>query len=358
MSSIFKSLSGPSLFVALIAVAGCGGDEGGKGFTPDPDGGSGGKRDAGTGSGGEGEGDGGKGSGGKGSGGKGVGGKGSGGGANGGTDGGSTGGVDGGATGGTDGGTPTDGGCEGGDCGKPILTDCEEGAECASGNCVGGVCCAVACDSPGQCEKAENTVCLNGTTCQYGKQLDETDCDDDDGCTSKSSCFNGKCEPVTPLNCDDNDACNTDSCEDGVCVHVDLVPAVDCNDGNPCTNDSCNPLIGCRHSNKANNAVCDDNDSDPCTVDRCQTGVCVSTAKDCTTFDGDCTLGVCSGGDCSAEPRNANRACDEDLDACDKTRATRPAGATTPVPASAATTLAVSRRTSRAARPARAAPAA
>jgi hypothetical protein len=90
--------------------------------------------------------------------------------------------------------------------------------------------------------------------------------------------------------------------------------ATACDDGNPCTTDACDPALGCTHTDN-NAAAC--TDGNPCTVDKCQAGVCVSTPKDCSNLDGQCTKGVCVNGTCQSQPANANGTCTQNLDACD-----------------------------------------
>ena len=196
---------------------------------------------------------------------------------------------------------------------------CTAGTDCAKGNCVGGACCEVACNSPALCEKVEGTACVNGTTCRYGKLDDDTPCDDGDGCTN-TSCFDGACtvDPNNPgKDCSDGNACTTDTCTagTGACVHTPIVVATACNDNNPCTNDICTPSVGCQHTDN-NTASCSDGNA--CTNDKCQGGTCVGTAKVCPSTD--CTTGSCnSSGNCVSTPKNVNGACDDGLNACSAT---------------------------------------
>ena len=221
-------------------------------------------------------------------------------------------------TGGTtgSGGTATTGGTtgSGGTTGKqPNGNDCGTGTDCTSGNCVGGACCALPCNTPGVCEKQDGTVCVNGTTCNYGKAADNSACDDGDACTT-NSCFEGSCVVNSNKDCSDTSACTTDSCDSttGACSHV----TISCDDNNPCTKDNCDATLGCQHSDD-NTQKC--TDGDPCTVDACTGGVCVSTAMDCSGKTDDCNVGVCSGGTCAAQPTNNNGACADGLTACDAT---------------------------------------
>jgi len=83
---------------------------------------------------------------------------------------------------------------------------CTADGDCLWGNCVEGVCCNAACDSPctscrqpgreGYCEPADN-----GTACPDG-----------DLCNGDEVCILGRCVPGTPLDCADQDPCTSDVC--------------------------------------------------------------------------------------------------------------------------------------------------
>jgi hypothetical protein len=272
--------------------------------------------------------------GGKSSGGAGNGGTGNGGTGNGGTGNGGTSGAGGAATGGAGnggaagtGGTPDAGSCplgvgSGGQCLNSNGQVCTADGECASGHCVGGSCCQVACAAPGACQTLAGTSCQAGTTCVYGKQADTTACDDGDACTT-TACFNGACLVNANKDCSDADQCTTDTCAPatGACSHTAL-PASTCDDNNPCTTDSCNGTAGCQHT--PNTATC--TDGNPCTNDICGGGICVSTAKDCSSLTNACNTGVCNAGTCEAQPINLNGACPAP-GACDAGGACNAAGA-------------------------------
>ena len=194
---------------------------------------------------------------------------------------------------------------------------CMTNSDCATGNCVGGTCCAVACTTPGTCEKLEGVTCPGGTACRYLKAADETVCEDGNLCTN-DVCFQGACVFKSNKDCTDNNQCTTDTCtpSTGACVHEPLNVPVACDDGNACTSDTCSPTAGCQHSDN-NAGMCTDNNA--CTDDVCSAGVCVSTPKNCSSLNNDCNVGVCVGGACQAQPSNIDGACDEGLAACDTT---------------------------------------
>ena len=194
---------------------------------------------------------------------------------------------------------------------------CSTNSDCSTGYCVGGVCCATACTTPGTCEKLDGVTCPGGTACKYLKAADDTVCDDGNACTN-NVCFQGSCVFKSNKDCNDNNQCTTDTCtpSTGACVHEPINVPVTCDDGNPCTNDTCSPTLGCQHSDN-NAATCTDNNA--CTDDVCQAGVCVSTPKNCSSLNNDCNVGTCVNGACQAQPTNVNGSCDEGLVACDAT---------------------------------------
>jgi hypothetical protein len=173
-----------------------------------------------------------------------------------------------------------DGFCAGAD-GKA----CADGIDCENGNCEGGICCAVSCGEPGECQVADAAKCsADGKSCIYPRAEDGATCDDGKGCTKDGTCKEGKCQESTePTNC---------------------------NDGNPCTDDSCEEPNGCRNVN--NTATCDDGTS--CTSeDKCSAGQCKGAEKDCSESADVCNVGACDreSGECVKEPRTTSAACDD-----------------------------------------------
>lgn len=170
---------------------------------------------------------------------------------------------------------------------------CEDNIDCAKRHCVGGICCAQACDSPeAECLTVEGATCADGKTCKYPVAKDGADCDDADACTLGSKCQAGKCQKGTE-------------------------PKV-CDDKNPCTDDSCDTVIGCKTVN--NTAACDDGDK--CTQnDTCKNGSCsVHTLHDCSTENDACNLGACKpeDGSCIKKPKADGLACN-DANSCTTT---------------------------------------
>lgn len=201
---------------------------------------------------------------------------------------------------------------------KPNGQACTAGTQCTSGNCVGSVCCAVACNTPGLCQQLTGTQCVttpSGTTCDYGSAPDESDCDDGDPCTTVTKCKLGVCEVRTPKDCNDKNPCTDDACNSaGTCTHT----TTNCDDKNPCTTDTCG-ANGCVHSDATTPTPAGGcNDNNPCTTDSCSGGLCVHAPKDCSLLDDDCNKGVCNtSGVCAAQPANASGPCAMSLTSCD-----------------------------------------
>jgi hypothetical protein len=144
--------------------------------------------------------------------------------------------------------------------------------------------------------------------------------------------------------CDDGNACTTDTCNAGVCGHVNNNLA--CNDGNACTqtdtcqngvcvggnNVACQPLDGCHTAGvcnpqngacsqplKANGTACNDNNG--CTQnDVCNAGVCSGSALACQPLDGCHSAGACNPmtGQCS-NPLKADGSACSDNNSCTQT---------------------------------------
>ena len=126
-------------------------------------------------------------------------------------------------------------------------------------------------------------ICSSATDPNGWSSQDGASCDDGDACTVVDTCAGGACEgsvPLTcggggecegstcipevgcvvlPLNgglCDDGDACtSTSTCEDGSCLGVD---PVDCTDDDPCTTEECDSTLGCLYPAAASGTPWDD----------------------------------------------------------------------------------------------------
>jgi len=250
-------------------------------------------------------------------------------------------------------GTPCDDGvpctvdttCQGGAC-QGTAKDCSAlDSPCTVGVCdaATGACVTAPANDNGPC--SDGDACTVGDVCQggscvgspsgtcldacYGK-ADLASCDDGNPCTVDDRCSGGVCLG-TPKDCSAFDsACTQGVCDglSGVCVAAPANTGTACDDGEPCTTgDTCSAGVctgatdpscvtgdGC--AGAADGTPCDD--SDPCTVSTvCVAGACVGSQRDCSAYDGDCTVGACDSqsGQCYGAATNDGAVCD-DLDTC------------------------------------------
>ncbi|MBI3249188.1 MAG: DUF4215 domain-containing protein [Deltaproteobacteria bacterium] len=213
---------------------------------------------------------------------------------------------------------------EGTPCGNGTVDtgeDCDEGAangtttSCCAANCTLQPNTTVCRTAAGDCDVAEHcpgssptcpsdTFQPPGTLCGSS---DATSCDAPDTCNSSGACV----DRVDPngTQCVDGDACTVgDACTSGACSGP--TPA-NCNDGNTCTDDGCTSPSGCIHV--PNTEPC--NDGLFCTVgDSCSGGACSgASARDCSSFDGQCRTGVCDElhDRCEGAPLPDHTSCDD-----------------------------------------------
>ena len=137
-------------------------------------------------------------------------------------------------------------------------------------------------------------------------------------CRQAGTCnpLNGQCEyenePDLTACASDNVPCTVDQCVAGVCTHT----VRDCSSFNgPCTDGICNSISGaCESVAKTNNTVC--TDGNPCTLsDTCQGGVCASgPLRDCSASSfGECVVGACNpvSGNCVSQNRPGGTPCSD-----------------------------------------------
>ncbi|HXJ23079.1 MAG TPA: cellulose binding domain-containing protein [Polyangia bacterium] len=227
--------------------------------------------------------------------------------------------------------------CVSGSCGlKPIGASCGASADCNSGFCAQGVCCATACT--GTCKSC--AIAQSAGTCINvpAGQDPLTQCDDQGAstclqnglCDGKGACQNyasgtscgsstctagtvtpvgkcdgaGTCTPGTPQ------SCNAYACGDtGVCNSA-CSGDTDCATGYFCIGGSC--------AKKSTGATCSA-DSD-CGTGHCAQGVCCKTA--CT---GDCMSCALAGNNGTCSPIPADQ---DPFDQCDDQGSVRPCGTT------------------------------
>jgi hypothetical protein len=219
---------------------------------------------------------------------------------------------------------------------KPVGTTCNDGMLCtygdacnANGACAGTtvVCmsddtatrecdgtstCKVtpkpgaACDDGNPCtrgdvRKMDGTCAGTPYTCDVGPCMTASTCDGQGGCVPTAKADGTACDA-------DNSKCTPhDRCQGGVCVR----------DPNPvtCVKRDCN-TVACN----ATTGNCDyaPTTGDACGVTgcfsagTCNAGVCSGTPKDCSSFDGPCTTGICDArtGGCAAEYKSNGTTCD------------------------------------------------
>jgi cysteine-rich repeat protein len=201
--------------------------------------------------------------------------------------------------------------------GYPDVALCDDGLTCTIDTC--------------------NTL-LDGGTCQSVLAPDGSPCDDGVDCTV-DACIDGECVSIP-----DDDACNDgDPCSDSTCSAIegclDLPTTATCNDGLFCTVDDLCSDFACTGSPR----VC--NDGLACTADECsdELGACIhhpvdsacdngvhcdgaercdpdegclpGEGVDCSSFDGECTTGICdeSAAGCVAIPIREGLPCDDGL---------------------------------------------
>ena len=160
--------------------------------------------------------------------------------------------------------------------------------------------------------------CSNGW-CQHDRIesccLVDADCGESSCYTSFCDVFQNTCRSRPKMNgssCVDNNACTINNiCNSGVCEGKTLTCAVE----NQCRTGFCQNGVGCVYKNKPNGFSC--NDNNPCTSeDECYNGLCaVGYGTDCTSKDGQCTLGACdvTTGHCMAMAYNEGNPCDDGL---------------------------------------------
>lgn len=183
--------------------------------------------------------------------------------------------------------------CSGGNCQakKPLGRVCSLGTECASGNCVNGVCCGSAscpacqaCNlgTPGTCNtKAAGTAdsaCVS-TDCNSGTCNGMGSCSKaGDGvmCGTNRFCRLGACGACTPnQSCQPNNSCKngTTSCATGTMICSETT--------NKAANTPCGPPQSCANGVRISASVCSESGTCPVPVMTTCTYGCNSAGTDC-----------------------------------------------------------------------------
>jgi hypothetical protein len=212
--------------------------------------------------------------------------------------------------------------CSAGKCQstKPLGRTCGGGSECATGNCVNGVCCSAsscaacqACNlaTPGTCSNkaanAADTACGSATNCRTGtcngagacnEAADGTEC----GTTNKF-CKSGVCGSCMP-----NQSCTpaNSPCKNGMtsCATGTMACAAT---GNKSAGTSCGPAASCSGTTLTHATVCDGNGAcAPPATQSCPNGCngsktdCLSCQSGLTACNGTCVDTTSNAAHCGA----------------------------------------------------------
>ncbi len=211
---------------------------------------------------------------------------------------------------------------------------CTTGEICTGGSCGGGE--ATQCPDDGDACTLE--ACDELLGCVAAKLPDDEACDDSNACTSGDVCKKGKCTGAS-VECVASGPCKSPLCDptDG-CVESDLPPGTPCEDDDLCTSETtctdgvcgggklptcpqpgADCLIGfclaetgsCTTGPAVDGTVCDDGDL--CSTDDiCDKGACLAGAPiDCGFAIGGCVDLTCdpNTGDCDATPLEEGAPC-------------------------------------------------
>jgi alpha-tubulin suppressor-like RCC1 family protein len=120
---------------------------------------------------------------------------------------------------------------------------CTSNSQCATGFCVGGVCCNTACT--GQCMECD----LAGSVGTCSPKANGTACGDGNACTQTDTCQGGTCTGANPVTCTAQDACHTvGTCNPttGACSNPQAPTGTPCPDGDLCNGtETCDQTGAC-----------------------------------------------------------------------------------------------------------------
>ncbi len=177
-----------------------------------------------------------------------------------------------------------------------ISDQCDDGSVCTEDSCntlTGCVNTPLSCDDGNECTAetcdptlgCDSTPVLDGTSCNrglgqcVGGVCEALDCESDADCNDSDACTMDVCNLETNEcvntdisdQCDDNDACTADSCDpDTGCSNID--DSARCDDGEECTAESCDPITGCSSELVPNGTICDGG------AGVCTNGSCLSSS--------------------------------------------------------------------------------
>jgi len=192
--------------------------------------------------------------------------------------------------------------------------ECSPTERCVNGDCVGVCNFQFACDDGRFCNGLEQCdpvteACFAGVPpCDAQTQV----CDE----------LNRRCTPPcsADTDCDDNDVCTTDTCD--MTTHLCTQTPKDCNDGVACTVDACDAATGdCTHTDN-----CPADETCNTTLGLCEAGVACTVPTQATDCPDDGLF--CNGTEVcdpavficrhSGDPCVAPQICNEDQDLCDE----------------------------------------
>jgi len=186
-----------------------------------------------------------------------------------------------------------------------VDADCDDNNQCTANTCINGFC-----EYP---NVAEDTVCTGcrgeQCACSDGNCLTDI-CSGNSDCTAPADiCSEGKCvECVQTSDCDDTDSCTYDSCNSGICQHINITNcgATECTDtcqslGYNCgTHTICDQSQNCGSCGRGKTCTAGQCDGTSCTEScgslgfDCGIHTVCTQSKDC----GSCASGECQDGKC------------------------------------------------------------
>ena len=154
---------------------------------------------------------------------------------------------------------------------------------------------ATGCDDPARVTPVDNTGSASDAATSGLDAIGGLDSHDGGGTTAHACATGQDCATIAS----DAPACQVPVCVKAICVFVNAADASPCDDENPCTTATTCLGGSCL---KGSAVICDD--SNPCTDDACGLpGGCTFTANHATCGGAGCDVGACASGACSTKPR-------------------------------------------------------
>jgi hypothetical protein len=203
------------------------------------------------------------------------------------------------------------------------------------------------CTQPGGCSISE---CKDGT-CKEQEAPNNTPCDDGLSCTEDDFCASGVCQSGSPMECTPQDDCHVSLCAEAAqgCVETLKDDGAICDDQDACTSSStcvggtctsgpgcqndecststCDPTVGCMTTpnpigTECGNTFCSTGQCDgagKCVIMALNVGLPCDDGLFCTTDELCSPVGLCQGAlsPCLDPSACVKATCNEDTDACD-----------------------------------------